>query len=226
MAETCFECARGAMTVTPDERACSICSQELDAQGRCGNTRLCRSPSRHIHRIHALGVLTGPIEDNIKRLKYQGKTGWARIFGRLLYGFMEENYDPWEVGLIVANPVWLGEGSHSTVDHTGLVVRSAAKSDVLGTWPFDTSTPGVLSLAGPPPQSARTASAKERRENAILLRDLLRVEPGHVEGKSIVVYDDVCTTGSQLEACAQVLIEHGAQHVEAVVLARTPWGSS
>ena len=42
--------------------------------------------------------------------------------------------------------------------------------------------------------------------------------------KTVVFIDDVCTTGTQLNAVAGVLLdEGGAARVEAVVLARAPW---
>jgi len=44
--------------------------------------------------------------------------------------------------------------------------------------------------------------------------------------KSVLVIDDVCTTGSQLDAVACCLLDWGnAARVEGVVLARAPWKS-
>ena len=57
------------------------------------------------------------------------------------------------------------------------------------------------------------------------LRAALQVtEPGRTAGKFVLVYDDVCTTGTQLDAVAGCLLdEGGASRVEGVVLARAPW---
>jgi predicted amidophosphoribosyltransferase len=44
----------------------------------------------------------------------------------------------------------------------------------------------------------------------------------HVE--TVLVYDDICTTGGQLDAVAGCLHDQGgAARVEGVVLARAPW---
>jgi predicted amidophosphoribosyltransferase len=44
--------------------------------------------------------------------------------------------------------------------------------------------------------------------------------------KSVQLIDDVCTTGSQLDAVVGCLLEQGeAARVEGVVLARAPWRS-
>jgi len=48
--------------------------------------------------------------------------------------------------------------------------------------------------------------------------------PGRTEGKFALVYDDICTTGTQLNAVAACLTDEGrAARVEGVVLARAPW---
>jgi predicted amidophosphoribosyltransferase len=42
--------------------------------------------------------------------------------------------------------------------------------------------------------------------------------------ETVLIYDDVCTTGTQLDAVAGCLLDRGgAARVEAVVLARAPW---
>ena len=43
---------------------------------------------------------------------------------------------------------------------------------------------------------------------------------GKVKGKTVLITDDVCTTGSTLENCAHALKERGAKKVYALVLAR------
>ncbi len=46
-----------------------------------------------------------------------------------------------------------------------------------------------------------------------------------IAGKRIILYDDICTTGLQLNAVARRLCEDwGAISVVGVVLARQPWG--
>ena len=67
------------------------------------------------------------------------------------------------------------------------------------------------------PQS-QAGSAGERRENVM---DAFRLRKGRrVSSRSILLVDDVVTTGATLSACARVLLEGGARRVDAVTLAR------
>ncbi|MFA4931132.1 MAG: ComF family protein [Patescibacteria group bacterium] len=49
---------------------------------------------------------------------------------------------------------------------------------------------------------------------------VLKLEPKSILGKKILIVDDVCTTGSTLNECAQVLKKAGAKGVSGLVLAR------
>lgn len=62
-------------------------------------------------------------------------------------------------------------------------------------------------------------SGAKRRQN---LKNAFSVKyPQNIKGKSIVLVDDVETTGSTLNECAKVLLKAGAKSVYSVTLART-----
>jgi predicted amidophosphoribosyltransferase len=74
------------------------------------------------------------------------------------------------------------------------------------------------------PRSAG-GSAAAKRAAAEELRQTLRItDKSQIADRRVLIYDDVCTTGSQLNAIAgHLLDEGGARSVSAVVLARAPW---
>lgn len=66
--------------------------------------------------------------------------------------------------------------------------------------------------------------AAERERIARDLRDLLEIpDPSRVQGKRIVVFDDVFTRGTTLQEVARSLKKAGAIGVVGLVLAREPW---
>ena len=72
------------------------------------------------------------------------------------------------------------------------------------------------------PQASRTGAARavNVRNAFALARPAAWTRP-HVEGRVIVLVDDVSTTGATLDECAMVLRAAGARDVRAVVVART-----
>lgn len=67
---------------------------------------------------------------------------------------------------------------------------------------------------------------EQRKRN---VRDAFRCATDRLANKHVLLIDDVCTTGSTLEACALALREGGVDSVEALTLARAHskgnWGT-
>ncbi len=71
--------------------------------------------------------------------------------------------------------------------------------------------------------SSGTGRAAKRQAGAEHAAALELRHPGRIARRHLVVLDDVCTTGYQLDAVAGFLIERGASSVWGLVLARQPW---
>jgi predicted amidophosphoribosyltransferase len=220
-ARICTECASQALERIV-RQACPVCSQILPADGSCPNW-LCDDPGRRIHRIDAIAYLSGELRVRLHRYKYGGKSGWSLIFGRLLLGWLEANIADHRPDLIVANPTYPTPDS-AGAGHVEAILRSAAREDLLDVWPFDITEPPTIVKTDTTQKSAgRTAAAK--RTAARELGAVLRIpDPCRTTGRHILVFDDVCTTGSQLNAVAACLLDQGkAAEVHGLVLARAPW---
>ena len=67
-----------------------------------------------------------------------------------------------------------------------------------------------------PPQ-ARTANVAERTQN---IADAFACRDNSLQGRQVLLIDDVATSGTTLDACATVLKEYGATSVWGLVMAR------
>ncbi|MGB6457355.1 MAG: hypothetical protein WBH47_23030 [Streptosporangiaceae bacterium] len=228
-AAACLACASSQVS-RPGPGACPVCAQHLADNGRCPN-ELCRNPGRRISRISAIGYQAGPLRRAIHSYKYGGVRSWSVPLGRLLLGWLEQNMTADPPDLIVVNPTYPGADvpgatmlGHTVLGHTEAVVHAAAAADAAHRWPFDTATPAAIVKIRPTLKSA-DAQAWSKRVTATELRDALAVpDPGRTAGRFILVYDDICTTGGQLDAIAGCLLdEGGAERVEGLVLARALW---
>ncbi|MEV0589620.1 hypothetical protein [Nonomuraea sp. NPDC050310] len=221
-AATCAACA--ARTLTPVAvRHCKTCSQQLPADGTstCSN-RICGYPwpaMRGFSRVDAIAMYTAPLSQAIQALKYEGRTGWATIFGRLVVGWL--NLHPGRsagVTHIMGNP---SEPDRQPLQHIEAIMAAAWAEDVTQSWPLPHPDEPMLTKLRPTASSAgggRAAKQSAAREHAQALR-----LSGSIDGATILLIDDVFTTGSQFHEVGRFLIGHGAVDVRGLVLARVPW---
>jgi len=218
----CLECASRQLT-RPGPDCCPVCSQRLRPPGGHCPNELCRSAGRRISKIHALGYQTGALRRVINSYKYRGTRSWSVVLGRLLLAWLDENMATIPPELIVANPGYVGPDGQE-VGHAEAVLAAAASADAARRWPFDTSSPAAIIKTQATLKSA-DAQAWSKRATGHELRTALKVpDPLRTAGRFILVFDDIATTGGQLDAVAACLLDQGgAARVEGVVLARAPW---
>jgi ComF family protein len=186
---------------------CLTCGIPLEATeaGQCGGC-LARPPI--IARTRA-AIVYGDIARSIAiRLKYGRKVALARTMARFMAPLIDRDRDSL---LLVPVPLhrwrlW-GRGFNQSV----LIARALAPA--LGI----AQDPLVLkrTRATPPLKAMSMAERRRAVSGAFAVSD-----PARIDGKTIILVDDVLTTGSTAEACARVLTKAGAARVELVAWAR------
>jgi predicted amidophosphoribosyltransferase len=224
-AQLCFSCARPQLQLAGS--GCPVCCQLLDGNGRCPN-ELCRNARRRIGRIHAVAYHAGALRTVINDYKYRGAAQWPVILGRLLLAWLDESMAADRPDLIVANPSFVGVGgqlfAHTEAVLAAATAQDAARAPAGSRWPFDPADPAAIVKTAATLRSA-DAPAWYKSFTAADLRGVLAIpDPARTAGKFVLVYDDICTTGRQLDTVAAALLDDGgAARVEGVVLARAPW---
>jgi ComF family protein len=149
------------------------------------------------------------IRKAIHQFKYQGLKALAQPLAELLDNYWRAL--PPACDVVVPVPLHPRRQRQRGYNHSGLLARKLG--GLIGLPVME----GYLLRHRDTAPQARTAGAEERRENvaeAFLCRDQ------RLEGKRILLIDDVCTTGATLDACARALRSAGAASVWGLTLAR------
>lgn len=163
-------------------------------------------------------VYEGLLMTAIHELKYERKTHLARSLGNLLASYAEG---------------WLGNAGEGLVLmpvplHPRRLRKRGFNQSLLLARPVASRLNAELDFLTlrrtrfTPPQTNLTGD--ERKKN--VRRAFGIVEPNRLKGRTVLLIDDVATTGSTLNECAGVLKKAGAKEVLCLVLARTATGGS
>jgi ComF family protein len=163
-----------------------------------------------ISRGASLGFYGGPLRDCVVALKYQGRHRTAkRLAARLLKNDrcreILEHAD-----LIVGVPLHPDRLRHRGFNQAGLL--AAALAGVC---------PGLVSHCLVRTRNTRSQTdlgARGRRLN-VLNAFSVRPDPA-LRSATVVLVDDVITTGATIRECASTLLDHGAREVRSITVAR------
>lgn len=208
------------------EHHCELCSQSLSAAGApCRNPICGWAPEhRHFTRVDAIALFAHPLEQPIKALKYDGKAGWAMIFGRLIVGWLNDHQDEMaDIDLIIGNPSAPGR---LPLQHVETIMAAAYTEDTVDRWPIvHPNSPVLIKLYETPKSAGGGVSWAEKMAAAKAHAAALYLRQS-VAGKRILLVDDVFTTGATFHTVGKLLMTQArALEVRGLVLARVPFGT-
>lgn len=181
---------------------CYICNKLTKQQQVCSS---CRSRSR-LRRVWWLGNYNENLKPLIYSMKFQRRRAYARAFGELLAEHIP--YLP-EDTLVIPIPTATKRIRQRGFDQAVLIAKSFAKRR-------------SLSMSQLLVRTTQVDQIGKRRSDRLkqMAHSLSVTRPEQIKGKSILLVDDVLTTGATLETAAKLLRENGAKHVDAVAIAR------
>lgn len=194
-------CAACADAVDPLPPGCTRCGLPGPDQ-KCG---ACWADPPAFDAVQAGGLLGGPLAEAIHAFKYGDRPALARPLGRWLAQRVILSLD----AALVSVPLARGRRIDRGYDQAALLADRLAKAAGLRRL-----TGALRRVRETPPQVGMN-----RVERARNVERAFAASPA-VQGRRIVLIDDVVTTGATADACAFALKEAGALHVAVVALAR------
>ena len=179
----------------------------LDEHGQCA---LCRAGLRGFDAAYSFGAYEGALRELIHIYKYGKVRTLARPLGNLLARALarDERYD-----LVTPVPLHWRRRWQRGFNQAELLAREIARHSGIV---FQRTLRRVRSTAV---QAGLSNTARRRNvTSAFACRRALR--HGALDGRRILLIDDVMTTGSTAAACARVLKDAGAARVALLTVAR------
>jgi ComF family protein len=203
----CATCWASILPLTPP--LCDRCGDPLPTWraisvplARCPR---CRRGAQSVDRARAIGAYDGALRAVVHALKYEGRRSLARRLGELMRVRGADMLD----GAAYAVPVPLHP---SRLRHRGFN-QAEDLSRHLGI----PSVAALRRIRATPTQTGLPAARRHRN-----MRDAFAITRAarSLAGATVVLVDDVSTTGATLEACARVLKEADVREVRALTAAR------
>jgi ComF family protein len=157
--------------------------------------------------VRAGGLFGGPLGDAIHALKYGDRPALARPLGAWLSGRVELP----EGAAIVSIPLGRKRRIERGYDQAALLADELALASGRG---GARPRGALLRIRETAPQVGRGREARLRNVRGAFWAN------GSVEGRELVLVDDVVTTGATADAAARALLDAGARRVTVVALAR------
>lgn len=170
----------------------------------------CPSPLPRFSRVYRLGPYAGPLRGVVRAAKYHRRAGplrhMARLLGEAIRTGRDEVYD-----VIVPVPMYWTRRMVRGMDHAAELARETARTLQI---PWE---PLLRRLRNTPPQVH--CNRTQRRAN---VAGAFGVSRGvDLQGLSILLVDDVTTTGATASEAARTLRSAGARRVDLAVLAKS-----
>lgn len=208
----CSSCAQGITLL--DSPCCPSCSLPYPAE--VTPDHLCEECLRDppaFERALAVGLFDGVLREAIHRFKFRGAIGLDRVLASLIHSQYISELQSFGAHLLVPVPLHSSRLKQRCYNQSLLLSRRLGK--VLG-----------IAVASRALRRTRETgeqqglSGKERRANLRGAFEATRI----VEGRRVVLLDDVMTTGATVRECSRVLKRAGAEQVFVVALARAALG--
>ena len=198
----CKKCRREIRYVK--QPACMKCGKEIES-GEEEYCMDCSSKERSFEKGFPLFNYVPPISDSIVRYKYGKRQEYALFYAGEIVSHFVDDFRLIGIDAVVPVPIHKKKLMKRGYNQAGLI------ADEIGR---------LIGIRVIPDLILRSVDTKPQKELSDLqreknLRSAFVINPDHKENLSgtILLVDDIYTTGSTIEACTRICLEYGAQKV-------------
>jgi len=184
---------------------CQRCGRRVAKKGLC---TLCKKNLPDYTALRSWAAYEGPVRKAIQRLKYNGDMALGDALARPLNILLQELN--WTIDLIVPVPMSKSREEERGYNQASLLALPLALK---------------LSLPYKPQALVKVSDVRsqvglswEERQNNIF--NAFLAKEYFVQDRSVLVVDDVVTSGATMNACTEALLKQGARQVFGLTLAR------
>ncbi|MGI6007855.1 MAG: ComF family protein [Ruminococcus sp.] len=204
--------------IRPEEgEVCSTCWEKIrDAEGfhckKCGKfiedgdrefCQDCENRRKRFDEGYGIFPYAGWVQESMSRFKFHGRVEYGRFYGKIMAAQAADRIERWKVQVILPVPMHRKKEKRRGYNQAEILAREVGKT--LG---IPVRKDLVFRTRNTKPLKEMTPEM--RRKN---LRDAFRAVPECGRYKSILLVDDIYTTGSTIDAIAKILKQQGTEKI-------------
>jgi competence protein ComFC len=198
----CDSCLQETQIIPPP--FCTVCGRSLESSRIC---RDCQADPPGFTAMRSWAYFAGPLRNAMHRLKYKGDIALGDALAQPLIRLLATT--DWNIDLVTAVPLGVARQAERGYNQAALLAKPIAISRGA---PLRLKALRKLRET----RSQVGLSVLERRQN---VENAFQADPGSVQGKRILLIDDVTTSGATVKACTKALNQVGARQVFVLTLA-------
>lgn len=207
----CAECAN-TLPYTKVYARCKRCGKPI-ARTQSDICRQCRTEKQYITRKTAAFVYADAAKRAVLTFKKERNAGNADTLADYIAQMVRTDFKGIEFDYVVSVPPRKKNFTDENYDQAARLARAVS-----------------LKISVPYLKGVMQQTSKIRKQSTLSYSDRARnvkgkfavVKPSYIKNKTLLIIDDVCTSGSTLNECGRVLKDSGAYRIYAATLTTVP----
>lgn len=204
--------------LSPNQRVCSSCADGIEfitppICRRCGRPAfdcVCGEESYAFSRCCSPFVYTKAIRRGMHRFKFHNAPAAADYFARFMAATVRREYADIHIDMVTCVPMHKDDFTRRGYNQAALLARETGRLLELPVYNSLLRKPVSNGV-----QHSLTRAERERNVSGVFAV----AQPDYLSGRTVLLCDDVITTGCTLNECARLLREAGARTVLCVTAA-------